>query len=132
SGPGTPEFDLFVAEVVREMTSKAGQKCTAIRRALVPAPMMDQVAEALTEALAKVQVGDPADEATTMGALASITQRDEVQRAISELSTVTRAVFDAADLGGVGTSRGAFLSPTLLMAAHPSAGAVHTTEAFGP
>ena len=71
AGPGTPEFDLFVKEVAREMTVKAGQKCTAIRRAMAPAQHLDAVQEALAERLAKVRIGDPRDEATQMGALAS-------------------------------------------------------------
>src|SRR6201996_5217662 len=80
---GTPEFDLFVKEVVREMTVKAGQKCTAIRRALVPAAQIDAVESALKDALGKIAVGDPRDEHTKMGALVSTTQRDDVREKIA-------------------------------------------------
>ncbi len=76
AAPGTPEFDLFVKEVAREMTSKAGQKCTAIRRAMAPAGYLDAVQDALAERLAKVRIGDPREETTQMGALASMAQRD--------------------------------------------------------
>src|SRR5688572_13956797 len=86
AGPGTPEFDLFVKEVAREMTVKAGQKCTAIRRAMAPAEHLDAVQEALGERLAKTRVGDPRAEDTRMGALVSISQRDDVRDRISELA----------------------------------------------
>src|SRR4051795_8103320 len=86
--PGTPEFDLFVKEVVREMIVKAGQKCTAIRRAMAPAQHLDSVQQALTERLAKVKVGDPRDAATAMGALASREQLESVREAVSMLSKV--------------------------------------------
>ena len=72
AGPGTPEFDLYVRQLVTEMTVKAGQKCTAIRRALVPAALADQVAEAARDRLAKVVVGNPAEEGVRMGALAGL------------------------------------------------------------
>src|SRR5437763_7672935 len=74
AGPGTPEFDLFVKEVAREMTVKAGQKCTAIRRAMAPAQHLDAVEAALRERLAKVKIGDPREEGVGMGALASRAQ----------------------------------------------------------
>src|SRR5690606_39987205 len=77
--PGTDEFKLFVKQLVTEMTVKAGQKCTAIRRALVPEHLLDDVVEAARERLARVVVGNPASEQVTMGALASLEQREEVQ-----------------------------------------------------
>jgi oxepin-CoA hydrolase / 3-oxo-5,6-dehydrosuberyl-CoA semialdehyde dehydrogenase len=126
--PGTPEFDLYVREVVREMTVKAGQKCTAIRRALVPNGAVDAVVEALQERLTKVVVGDPRAEDTTMGPLASLAQRDEVQRSVKALS-------DAAELvvgGTVPDGPGAFFPPTVLDASDSGAEALHTVEAFGP
>ena len=78
--PGTPEFDLFVKEVATEMTVKAGQKCTAIRRAMAPADYLDAVEDALAERLAKTKVGDPRAEDTRMGALVSLSQRDDVRQ----------------------------------------------------
>src|SRR5438445_11718791 len=86
AGPGTPEFDLFVKEVATERTVKAGQKCTAIRRAMAPADYLDAVQEALAARLARVRIGDPRDEATQMGALASRSQLDAVPEAVAELA----------------------------------------------
>src|SRR5215470_12254298 len=83
--PGTPEFDLYVSQLVTEMTVKAGQKCTAIRRALVPAAVADAVTEAARDQLAKVTVGNPANPAVRMGALASLQQREEVRRSLKLL-----------------------------------------------
>ena len=85
AGPGTEEFELFVGEVVRELTQKTGQKCTAIRRSLVPARLEEAVVDALGDRLAEVRVGDPRDEATTMGPLVSRGQLDEVTHAIGQL-----------------------------------------------
>jgi oxepin-CoA hydrolase/3-oxo-5,6-dehydrosuberyl-CoA semialdehyde dehydrogenase len=85
AAPGTPEFDLFVKEVVNEMTVKAGQKCTAIRRAMAPAEYLDAVEQALGERLARTKVGDPRAEDTRMGALVSVSQRDDVKARIREL-----------------------------------------------
>src|SRR5438105_7211352 len=83
--PGTPEFDLFIKEVATDMTVKAGQKCTAIRRAMAPAQYLDAVEQALAERLAKTKVGDPRAEDTRMGALVSLSQRDDVKQRIAEL-----------------------------------------------
>ena len=136
AGPETPEFDLFVKEVVREMTVKAGQKCTAIRRALVPAEYIDAVQSALESALAKIVVGDPRDEAVHMGPLVSRAQRDDVRGKISELAKAARIVFgdpDRVDVRNADATAGAFLSPILLRTDDPwSADAVHEVEAFGP
>src|SRR6187549_2685866 len=85
AAPGTPEFDLFIREVAIEMTVKAGQKCTAIRRAMAPAQHIDAVEEALRQRLAQTKVGDPRDEDTRMGALVSASQRDDVREKIAEL-----------------------------------------------
>src|SRR5690349_24141507 len=85
AAPGTPEFDLFIREVATEMTVKAGQKCTAIRRAMAPAQYLDAVQQALSERLAKTRVGDPRAEDTRMGALVSISQRDDVLEKIAQL-----------------------------------------------
>ena len=130
--PGTAEFDLFTTEVVREMTVKAGQKCTAIRRALVPTSQIDAMADALAAALTKVRVGDPADEATTMGALVGTTQRDEVRGAVMSLRSATNVVVDACTFHVVDPDVGAFLAPTLLRAIDANARSIHATEAFGP
>jgi oxepin-CoA hydrolase/3-oxo-5,6-dehydrosuberyl-CoA semialdehyde dehydrogenase len=130
AGPGTPEFDLFINEVVREMTVKAGQKCTAIRRAFVPAAVVDEAEVALRKALGEVTVGDPRADTTKMGALVSTSQRDDVRAKIGALAGETRIVFgDPNKMEG----KGAFLSPVLLRCDEPSkASRVHETEPFGP
>ncbi|HVE64542.1 MAG TPA: phenylacetic acid degradation bifunctional protein PaaZ [Mycobacteriales bacterium] len=130
--PGTEEFDLYISEVVREMTAKAGQKCTAIRRALVPREHLDAVTEALREALGRVQVGDPADPETTMGALASMGQRDEVRRAVGLLLAGGELVVGDPSRSPDGAERGAFLEPLLLRYDDPNRAEVHDIEAFGP
>jgi oxepin-CoA hydrolase/3-oxo-5,6-dehydrosuberyl-CoA semialdehyde dehydrogenase len=130
AAPGSPEFDLFVREVTREMTVKAGQKCTAIRRALVPALFLNEAEAALKKALDAVVVGDPRSETTNMGALVSVEQRDEVRAAIAGLADETRIVFGdpGKDIGA-----GAFMPPVLLRCDDP-AGAIraHEIEPFGP
>jgi oxepin-CoA hydrolase/3-oxo-5,6-dehydrosuberyl-CoA semialdehyde dehydrogenase len=136
AAPGTPEFDLFVREVVKEMTSKAGQKCTAIRRALVPAGFVEPVLAALRERLGAVRVGHPALETTRMGALVGIEQRkgvlDHVARLRREAELVT-GDFDALEVDGASKDKGAFMPPTLLHCADPAgATAVHEIEPFGP
>ena len=88
-----PEFDLFVKGVVTEMTVKAGQKCTAIRRAIVPSSMVDAVTEAITARLAKTTVGNPASPDVRMGALASLAQREEVRKAIEALRSSADVVY---------------------------------------
>jgi oxepin-CoA hydrolase / 3-oxo-5,6-dehydrosuberyl-CoA semialdehyde dehydrogenase len=132
AGPGTPEFDLFVREVAREMTVKAGQKCTAIRRAMAPARHLDAVEEALAARLAKVRIGDPRDEATQMGPLASREQLQSVREAVSMLAKVARIVSGDPDRPPV-AGGGAFLSPILLRTDDPwNVAEVHDVEAFGP
>ncbi|MEU4383742.1 phenylacetic acid degradation bifunctional protein PaaZ [Promicromonospora sp. NPDC023805] len=129
-----PEFDLFVKGVVTEMTVKAGQKCTAIRRVIVPEALADAVVEAISARLARITVGDPADESVRMGALASLGQRDEVRKAIEALRTTADIVYgDPAhvDVVGADAERGAFLSPVLLRA-RPGAAEPHDVEPFGP
>ena len=132
--PGAAEFDLFVKGVVTEMSVKAGQKCTAIRRCIVPAASADAVAEAIAAKLAGITVGNPANENVRMGALASLGQRDEVRKAIEAIGASADVVFGSADKVDVidgDAERGAFLSPVLLKA---RAGAVeaHDVEPFGP
>ena len=134
--PDDPEFDLFIKEVVREMTGKAGQKCTAIRRAIVPRQQLDAVAEALHARLAKVVVGDPAIEGVRMGALASHAQQADVAERVALLRQGAELVYDG-NLNfvplGEGTAEGAFFAPTLLVCHQPqTTDAVHDIEAFGP
>ncbi len=130
--PGTAEFGLFTDEVVKEMTTKAGQKCTAIRRALVPAQHLDAAAEALAAALSDVVVGDPRDRASRMGSLVGLAQRREVAAAVAALREVAVPIVDSCDLSGVDAVAGAFMAPTLLQATDRRSSAVHTVEAFGP
>jgi len=133
--PDTPEFELYIKQLVVEMTSKAGQKCTAIRRALVPRELTDAVVEATREHLAKVVVGDPDTEGVTMGALASLEQREEVLRALKALSASATIVSGDPNnfaVTGADAQRGAFLPPILLRCDDGAATAPHNVEAFGP
>jgi oxepin-CoA hydrolase / 3-oxo-5,6-dehydrosuberyl-CoA semialdehyde dehydrogenase len=127
--PGSPEFDLFVREVAREMTAKAGQKCTAVRRALVPRQRTGEVEEALRERLSGVVVGDPRDPATRMGALVTTQQRDAVRAAVRRLAEGGRIVVGDPDQE---FERGAFLPPLLVAHDDPETPAPHDVEAFGP
>ena len=130
AGPETPEFDLFVREVVKEMTVKAGQKCTAIRRAFIPHEHADAVEDALRRALGEVVVGAP--ETSDMGPLVNTMQRDEVARSLATLAPVTEPIIDSCDFTGVDAARGAFFAPTLLRATDRFSPLIHTTEVFGP
>ncbi|WP_309067148.1 phenylacetic acid degradation bifunctional protein PaaZ [Microbacterium sp.] len=131
AAPGTPEFDAYVRQLVTEMTAKAGQKCTAIRRAIVPGMVADDVVEAVRSRIAdKVVVGDPRSDGVTMGALASLEQREEVLRQV-------RTLLDGGGELVIGSTEapeehGAFLSPILLRFSDPTAERAHDTEAFGP
>ena len=134
--PGTPEFDLFVKEVAKEMTVKAGQKCTAIRRALAPSQHLEAVIGALRARLATIQIGDPQLETVGMGPVVSLDQRRDVLANLARLRTeaeivagdLENFVVEAAD-----KERGAFLPPLLLHCADPArASHVHAVEAFGP
>lgn len=130
--PESPEFELFVKEVAKEMSVKAGQKCTAIRRAMVPAALLDAAQEALAARLAKIAPGDPRDEATRMGALVSQSQRNDVRAKIAELAKDGTIVFGDPNAAPF-NEKGAFLSPVLLRCERPwEAKAVHDVEAFGP
>jgi oxepin-CoA hydrolase / 3-oxo-5,6-dehydrosuberyl-CoA semialdehyde dehydrogenase len=133
--PASAELELFVEEVAREMTVKAGQKCTAIRKAIVPAARAHEVLEALRAKLATTTVGDPRLEQVNMGPLASGGQRREVREQLGKLQREAQTVLDgkAADVLGADRETGAFLSPVLLYCADPhSAAQVHAVEAFGP
>jgi oxepin-CoA hydrolase/3-oxo-5,6-dehydrosuberyl-CoA semialdehyde dehydrogenase len=132
---GTPEFDLFVGALVTEMTVKAGQKCTAIRRAFVPQDRVEEVADAVSARLADVVVGAPGAEGVTMGALVGVAQRDDVRAQVERIRAQADLVFgDPAkvDVVGADAERGAFLSPILLRSTDRSAPAPHQVEAFGP
>ena len=133
--PGTQAFDRYVKQLVTEMTVKAGQKCTAIRRALVPVSVIDDVAEMVREQLAKVVVGNPAEAATRMGALASLDQREEVRRSLKALEDAAAIVFgdpEHVTVQGADAERGAFISPILLQARDARRPELHEVEAFGP
>jgi oxepin-CoA hydrolase/3-oxo-5,6-dehydrosuberyl-CoA semialdehyde dehydrogenase len=133
--PGTPEFDLFVKEVVREMTVKAGQKCTAIRRTFVPAPMVDDVIAALGKRLAGVKVGDPRVEGVRMGPLAGKGQQREVARSLDLLKRGAEVAWGGGDFDVVGADRekGAFFPATLLYNERAfERSEPHDVEAFGP
>ncbi|MGV1792404.1 phenylacetic acid degradation bifunctional protein PaaZ [Rhizobium sp. A37_96] len=136
AGPGTEEFDLFVKEVAREMTVKAGQKCTAIRRVIAPRAYSEALIAALNDRLGKTAVGNPADETVRMGPLASLDQREEVRARIRDLAADAEIVGGDPDNPRVmsgDASAGAFLNPVLLYCDKPgSARAVHDVEAFGP
>jgi oxepin-CoA hydrolase/3-oxo-5,6-dehydrosuberyl-CoA semialdehyde dehydrogenase len=134
--PGTPEFDLFVKEVQREMTAKAGQKCTAIRRIMVPEAHVDATIAAISARLAKVTIGDPRLESTKLGALVSQSQRRDVLKKAALIGTEAERVFGDPDnfsVDGADREKGAFVPPMLFHCAVPdNATRVHDTEAFGP
>ena len=134
--PGTDEFDLFIKEVVREMTVKAGQKCTAIRRAIVPESMVDDVIKALTGRLSGVTIGDPSCEGVRMGPLAGRTQVREVGESVAKLRQAAEVVhggFESMKVVGANAERGAFFPTLLLYDDRPfDKTAPHDVEAFGP
>ncbi len=134
--PDDEEFDLFVKEVAREMTTKAGQKCTAIRRAIVPRQHLDAVIMKLRARLGKTVIGDPSREDVRMGALASHAQLADVAERVALLRQTAEQVYGASDGFaplGEGVSDGAFFAPTLLLSRKPlQDNAVHDIEAFGP
>ncbi len=134
--PGTPEYNLFIKEVRKEMTVKCGQKCTAIRRIIVPEHLVEDVQISLGKALQKVTIGNPETKGVRMGALASKDQVEEVKSRVAELSATAEIVYgslDAIDLVEADFNAGAFLSPILLREDNPMINtAVHDVEAFGP
>ncbi|WP_347978348.1 phenylacetic acid degradation bifunctional protein PaaZ [Microbacterium sp. ProA8] len=145
AAPGTPEFDAYVKQLMVELTTKAGQKCTAIRRAIVPADSVEPLVEALRAKIAeRVVVGDPRADAVTMGPLVSLAQRDEVLRAVGALETAGGRIMlgttDAPEVthadGTTGPApEGAFVVPILVGFDGPADAlpdAVHDVEAFGP
>ncbi|MFC4165205.1 phenylacetic acid degradation bifunctional protein PaaZ [Epilithonimonas zeae] len=133
---GTAEFDLFIKEAVREMTTKAGQKCTAVRRILVPVNLVEDVQIALGQRLSTVIIGDPNVEGVRMGALANKDQVQEVSEKVQELSKTQEIVFgnlDDFDVKGADKNKGAFISPILFLNSDPFKYTdCHNIEAFGP
>ncbi len=135
AAPGTEEFDLFVKEVRKEITVKCGQKCTAVRRILVPEKYLSDVQEALVKALGQTAIGDPRNEKVRMGSLAGKAQREDVLAALNELKKQSEVVFgnDVISLIEAEDSKGAFMSPTLLLNDKPFEKlSSHNIEAFGP
>jgi oxepin-CoA hydrolase/3-oxo-5,6-dehydrosuberyl-CoA semialdehyde dehydrogenase len=134
--PGTPEFDLFIKEVSREMTAKAGQKCTAVRRIIAPEAQVQAVIEALSARLSKVVIGDPRLETTRMGALVSNSQKRDVLEKAALIATEATRVFGDPEnftVEGADAEQGAFVPPMLFHCENPdTAQRVHDTEAFGP
>ena len=134
--PGTPEFDLFIKEVRNEMTVKCGQKCTAIRRVIVPESLVEDVQIALGKQLDKVTIGDPRLKEVRMGALVNDAQRTSVKEQIEKITKTAQIVygdFDEATTVGADAKKGSFVKPMLLREDNPFKNeAAHITEAFGP
>lgn len=134
--PGTPEFDLFIKETVKEMTIKAGQKCTAVRRILVPDEFIDEVQTAISARLASTVMGNPSEEGVRMGPLATCLQAERVRASVDELAKSQKIVFGALDdfeIKGSNARREAFFPPVLFRNEDPfQHTACHDIEAFGP
>ena len=134
--PGTEEFDLFVKECVKEMTIKAGQKCTAVRRIIVPENLLDEVQGAIAARLATIKIGDPSVEGVRMGALATQLQVERVRANVEFLAQSQQIVFgdlNEFEVFGANKEAGAFFPPILFRNEQPfTATAVHDIEAFGP
>ena len=134
--PGTQEFDLFIKETVKEITIKAGQKCTAVRRILVPENLLEEVQKALSAKLAATKIGDPSVEGVRMGALATRLQVDRVRESVQKLALSQEIAFgsiDTVDVIGADKEIGAFFSPILFVNDDPFKKIdVHEIEAFGP
>jgi len=131
----SPEFGFFLREVVREMTSKTGQKCTAIRRVLVPQEIAGTATEDLAESLRAIVVGDPANPTVSMGPVVNMAQRKSVEEGIRKLSAQAKIAYQPENFSPLGAdlARGAFVPPTLLSAyKNPDAAIVHELEVFGP
>ncbi|HEY4286878.1 MAG TPA: phenylacetic acid degradation bifunctional protein PaaZ [Puia sp.] len=134
--PGQPEWDLFIKELRREMTVKAGQKCTAVRRIFVPENKMEDTWKALTKALESIPIGNPGNEKVRMGALAGLSQREEVRTQVRRLLASSQLLYGSLDSVAVidaDATKGAFLSPLLLLNETPfTSEEPHEIEAFGP
>ncbi len=134
--PGMPEWDVFIKEVRKEMTVKAGQKCTAIRRIFVPQDKIEDVHIALGKALSQTTIGNPLNEKVRMGSLAGLSQRDEVKQQVQKLLASSQIIYgslDSVEVIDADTNKGAFMSPLLLLNENPlSSPEPHEIEAFGP
>jgi oxepin-CoA hydrolase/3-oxo-5,6-dehydrosuberyl-CoA semialdehyde dehydrogenase len=134
--PGMPEWDVFIKEVRKEMTVKAGQKCTAIRRIFVPQNKIEDVHIALGKALAQTTIGNPTNEKVRMGSLAGMSQREEVQSQVQKLLASSQIIYgslDSVEVIDADAARGAFISPLLLLNEDPfNSTEPHEVEAFGP
>ena len=134
--PSDAEWDIFIKEVRKEMTVKAGQKCTAIRRIFVPENKMEDVWKALSKSLSQTVIGNPLNNAVKMGSLVSKTQREEVKAQVQKLLASSQLIYgslDSVEVIGADANKGAFISPLLLLNEKPFAStAVHEVEAFGP
>jgi oxepin-CoA hydrolase / 3-oxo-5,6-dehydrosuberyl-CoA semialdehyde dehydrogenase len=134
--PDMPEWDLFIKEIRKEMTVKAGQKCTAIRRIFAPEHLLQDVYMSISKSLVQTVIGNPNNEKVRMGALASTGQRDEVRGNVQKLLASSQLVYgslDSVDVVDADAKRGAFLSPLLLLNEKPFANeVVHDVECFGP
>jgi len=134
--PGSAEWDIFIKEVRKEMTVKAGQKCTAIRRIFVPDNKMEDVWKAISQSLSQTAIGNPLNEKVRMGPLAGQGQREEVKAQVNKLLAASQVVYGSLDSVSVidaDAQQGAFMSPLLLLNAQPfSSSAPHEVEAFGP
>lgn len=134
--PGTPEWDIFIKEVRKEMTTKAGQKCTAVRRIFAPADKMDDVWKSLATSLSQTTIGNPLNEKVRMGALAGQEQRAEVKNQVQKLLAASKIIYgslDSVEVLDADADKGAFMSPLLLLNEDPfRSEAVHEVEAFGP
>jgi oxepin-CoA hydrolase / 3-oxo-5,6-dehydrosuberyl-CoA semialdehyde dehydrogenase len=134
--PAHVEFDIFIKEVVREMTTKAGQKCTAVRRIIVPENKVDAVREALNKRLSQTIIGDPNVEGVRMGSLAGISQRQEVMEKVEQLSKTQKMIigdFENYEVKGADKNKGAFMPPVVFLNENPFKNTdCHDIEAFGP
>lgn len=134
--PGTPEFDLFIKECRREIVTKAGQKCTAIRRIIVPETLFDAVQTALKKELDKTVIGDPSVDCVRMGALINRTQLERVHSKLAELLQVTPGIYghhQQFEVVGADAQKGAFMQPVLLLNDRPLEKTItHESECFGP
>lgn len=134
--PGNPEFDIFIKEVVREITTKAGQKCTAVRRIIVPENRVEEVRIALGKRLAQTVIGDPNAEGVRMGSLAGMSQRQEVMEKVEQLSKTQKIIigdFENFEVKGADREKGAFMPPVVFLNENPFKNTdCHNIEAFGP
>lgn len=134
--PGKPEWDIFIKEIRKEMTAKAGQKCTAIRRIFVPENKMEDVWKAIASSLSQTVIGNPLNEKVRMGSLAGETQREEVKAQVQKLLASSQLIYGSLDSVNVldaDAAKGAFISPLLLLNEKPFENtAAHEVEAFGP